>query len=316
MKFGNICERVKRFPVGAIATFLGAATISNAYALFGFVFIRHLFMIIGAGVILLNIMKITLHKEVFIKESNFPVSASIYCTLSMLTITFGSYIFSYNPLVGKIIWLTGIIFHIVMILGFTYNHLIKKFDMKFFVPSWFIVYSGIMVTGVVGSQMGEPLIVKYITYYGLTAFFIVLPFMVKRVLSNPLPTDLMHTKAVFMAPVSLGLTSYLNITKEYNEPFIILLYSILLISLVVILKNIPKFFSVSFTPTFGALTFPMAIGTVASFRVALFLKTYNYLSLYSIVYNIAGIQLFITTAILGFVIFNFLKKVNYSSEIK
>lgn len=308
MKFGNICERVQRFPVGAIATFLGAATLSNAYAALNFVFIRHLFMIIGAVIIVLNLMKIILHREVFIKESSSPVPASIFCTLSMLMIVFGSYLFSYNALLGKTIWLTGIIFHILMILNFTYKHLIKKFDMKFFIPSWFIVYSGIMVTGVVGGQMGEPGIVKGITYYGLTAFFIILPFMVKRVISKPLPIELMHTKAVFMAPVSLGLTSYLNIMKDYNLFFIALLYGILLTSLVVILKNIPKFFSVSFTPVFGALTFPMAIGAIASFRTASFLKSYNYLTLQSIVYNIAGVQMFVTTIIIGFVMYNFLKK--------
>ena len=308
MKFGNIHERVQRFPAGAIATFLGAATLSNVYAELNFVFIRHLFMIIGAGVILLNIMKIVLHRKVFIKESNSPIPASIFCTLSMLIILFGSYIFSYNEILGKGIWLTGIIFHILMILNFTYKHLIKKFDMKFFIPSWFIVYSGIMVTGVVGGEMGEPSIVKGITYYGLTAFFIILPFMVKRVISNPLPTELMHTKAIFMAPVSLGLTSYLNVTKNYNLAFIALLYGILLTSLIVILKNIPKFFSVSFTPVFGALTFPMAIGALASFKMAIFLKNYNYLFLQNIVYNIAGAQMFITTAIIGFAIYNFFKK--------
>ena len=55
-------------------------------------------------------------------------------------------------------------------LVFTYNNVIKNFNMQTFVPSWFVTYNGIMVSTVVGGVMNEPLIGKIVVYYGIAVF--------------------------------------------------------------------------------------------------------------------------------------------------
>ena len=92
------------------------------------------------------------------------------------------------------------------------------------------------------------------------------------------------------------------------------LYGIVFVTLISILLSIPKFFSFNFHPGFAGTTFPMAVGTVASFRMSAYLTSINLPEYSNIVRNIAGIQLYVTTGIIVFVFYNFLKKVKPTAK--
>jgi len=76
----------------------------------------------------------------------------------------------------------------------------------------------------------------------------------------------------------------------------------------------PKFFSYPFSPAFAGLTFPMAIGIVASVKVSGYLAQMGMEHLAGAIRQISGIQLYITTAIIGFVLYNFLKQLFGKTE--
>lgn len=308
----NIIERSERMPVGVLATALGAATLSNVYALFGFTLLRHIFMILGLFVFILGTIKLTVHWKSFVKEYENTILASLYGTFSMLAMVLGSYIYPINSYIGKALWSFGIIFHVILILTFTYVNVIKKFDMNKFAPSWFVTYNGIMVSIVVGGSMGALPVKKVILYYGILVFFIIIPFMVKRLIERPLPDQIYHTKAVLLAPCSLCVVCYLALVETPNPMLIFVFYSIVLATLMLILKKIPKFFSFDFHPGFAGTTFPMAIGTVASFKMAGYLEKMGLLQIADFIRNIAGIQMFVTTGIIIFVYYNFLRKIKSS----
>ena len=78
-------------------------------------------------------------------------------------------------------------------------------------------------------------------------------------------------------------------------------------SLVFIIVKLPVFFAVPFAPGFAGLTFPMAIGIVASNKAAAFFTGAGQETLGYVVKQIAGIQIYLTTAIIGMVLFGFLK---------
>jgi exfoliative toxin A/B len=141
----------------------------------------------------------------------------------------------------------------------------------------------------------------------LTVYFTGILFMIIRLVKYPVEAPLLHTKAIVLAPVSLCLVSYLNVEPEPAAGLIFLLYGMLLLSLLYILLRIPRFFSVPFSPGFAGLTFPMAIGATASFRMSGWLSSAGYEILGGIVWNIFGIQTYLTTAIIAFVMFNFLQ---------
>ncbi|MHA5067805.1 TDT family transporter [uncultured Cetobacterium sp.] len=307
-------DRLERFPVGAIATTVGACTLANAFLLLNFTYLRNIFMIIGIVVFILATIKIFRHKEAFLAEYSNTIPASLYGTYSMLAMIIGAFLLPYSPFLGKNLWLFGVFFHAFAICIFTYRNVIKNFNIDTFVPSWFVTYNGIMVSIVVGGAMDEPVISKWVLVYGVLVFFTIIPFMIRRLIIKPLPDMVYHTKAILLAPSSLCAIGYLNVVKEPNMYIAFFLYGIVFVTLISILLSIPKFFSFNFHPGFAGTTFPMAVGTVASFRMSAYLTSINLSEYSNIVRNIAGIQLYVTTGIIVFVFYNFLKKVKPTAK--
>ena len=60
-----------------------------------------------------------------------------------------------------------------------------------------------------------------------------------------------------------------------------------------------------FTPAFAGLTFPMAIGVVASGKMSGYLLNNGVIGFGNFVKQVQGMQIYFTTAIIGMVLFNF-----------
>ena len=142
-------------------------------------------------------------------------------------------------------------------------------------------------------------------YYGIVVYFVILPFMIRRLIKVEVKAPVYHTMAVLLAPCSLCVVSYLNVIKNPNEILLYILYVCVLASLPFIIIKLPKFFAFSFTPGFAGMTFPMAIGIVASTKMAGYLNGIGNVKLANIVTQISGIQIYLTTMIVGFVLLNF-----------
>ncbi len=304
----TLLQKVENIPVPLLPTMVGAITLSNMYVPLGFTWIRHIMMILATIILVAYVVKIVTYFQVVKKEYSNTVPASLYAGFSMIIMLLGSYYFAYNNAFGKILWFLGLIIHAIHILVFTYRNVIKGVNKDTFVPSWFVTYNGIMVSVVVGGVMKEPLISKIVLFYGLIAFAILLPLMIIRLMTLPIKDAMYHTQAILLAPSSLCLVSYLNVYKDApNQIIVYLLYAIVFCTLLFVLYKLPKFFSFPFSPAFAALTFPMAIGIVASVKMSEFLAANGNEAFGLIIKEISGIQIYITTAIIGFVLFNFLR---------
>ena len=303
----KLLQKIENLPVGAIATMVGLSTLSNVYATLGYSGIRHITMLVGCLVWTAAFLKITVHFKPFKTEYQNVIPASLYATFTMLTMILGSYIFTYSPLIGKSVWLVGLILHAIHILIFTYRNVIKGVQKETFVPTWFVTYNGLLVSVVVGTAMNMTTLLKVITGYGIAIFLILIPFMVIRMIRRPLPDPLAQTAAILLAPSSLCLVSYLNVSANPQAMVVYGLYTIVFATLVFILFNIPKFFKFQFHPGFAALTFPLAIGLVASTKMSAYLTSQGMNHLGSLIHEVVGIQLYVTTIIIGFVAYNFVR---------
>ena len=300
-------QKLQNIPVPLLPTLVGAATLSNMWAPLGFPLIRHLTMWICLFVLICYVGKIIIHTNTFKNEYLAPVPSSLYPGFTMFTMIFSTYLFPYIPWLGKALWLAAILLHAIHIVFFTYYHLFKHFQYDTFIPSWFVTYNGIMVATVVGVPMQEPLIGKIILYYGLAVFCVLFPCMVYRLVKHPIPDGGTYmTKAIIVAPESLCLVSYLNFSPNPHPIVVYVLYAIILIALVYDLLMMPKFLSFDFHPGFAALTFPMAIASVASNKMSGYLITINHPFVSEWVKQLSGIQLSITTGLVAYVVFNFL----------
>ena len=303
----SFLQKTENLPVAILPTMVGALTLGNVYSGMGYTWVRHITTWAAIIILLTYLAKIIFHFDTVKKEYSNTVPASLYAGATMITMIVGSYFYNASPVFGKTLWFAGLILHAIHILVFTYRNVVKGVNMQTFVPSWFVTYNGIMVSTVVGGVMNEPLIGKIVVYYGIAVLTIIMPFMVYRLAKYKINDPVFHTQAIVLAPSSLCLVSYFNFIKTPNAFVVYYLYALVIAALLFIIIKLPKFFSFAFHPGFAGLTFPMAIGIVASNKMSAYLIAQGYETFGSIVNQIAGIQIYLTTAIIGMVLFNFYK---------
>jgi exfoliative toxin A/B len=299
-------ERIQRMPVPVLPTFVGAMTLSNVYSGMGYTWVRHLTMWAATIVLLVYIVKLIRYPKTCLEEYKTVVPCSLYAGFTMVLMILGSYYFDYAPTFGKVIWSIGLVGHAVHILIFTWRNVIRERNINTFVPSWFVTYNGIMVSCVTGGAMNANGILKYVVYYGIIIYIIIIPIMIWRLVTVEVKPAVYHTMAVVLAPCSLCVVSLLNVIPEPNRILLYFLYVCVLASLAFIIIKLPKFFAFPFAPGFAGMTFPMAIGIVATNKMSAYLAGIGSNTLAAWTGQLGGIQIYLTTMIVGFVLLNFL----------
>ncbi len=298
-------KRIERLPIPVVATTVGACTLSNVYNAMGFPIIRHITMIFGTIILFAYLYKIFKYTNAVKNDYKNIMLASLYGVVSMLIMLLSSYYIAWFP-IFKYVMIFAVILHAIHICVFLYMYLFKNFDKVFFIPSWFVTLNGIMVSTVVGYKYLPPIMAQCIFYYGVTAYTIFIPFMIVRLKTVEIKPPTYHTQAILIAPASLIVASYLNLYETPNMLFVSVYYACVVLSVLFVIYKLPSFFSFKFAPQYAGLTFPMAIGIVASKSMSGFLTNSGYESLGFWVNQFAGIQIYLTTAIISFVLFNFL----------
>ena len=299
-------ERLKKMPVPMLPTFVGALTISNVWNGLGFAWIRHLMMWTGIVILLVYIVKLVSAPDVTKEEYKNTVQGSLYAGFFMMTMILGAYIYDYIPVVGTAMLWIGVVCQAGHIIMFTIRNVMKGINWDTFVPSWFVTYNGIMVSCVVGSAILPKWLCTGITWYGIVIYLIIMPFMLFRLFTREVKKPVYHTMAVVLAPCSLCLVSYLNVIEAKNDLIVYFLYFCVFCSLLFVLFKLPKFFAFNFVPGYAGITFPMAIGCAATGKMAAFITKGGNEALGNMFTQIQGIQIFITTMIIGWVLMQFL----------
>ena len=148
-------------------------------------------------------------------------------------------------------------------------------------------------------------ILKVITIYGCIIYLVLVPFMIWRLTNVEIKSAAYHTMAVLLAPCSLCVVSLVNVYGTPNSAILMVMYFCVLASLAFIIIKLPDFFSFQFYPGFAGLTFPMAIGVVASQKMAGYLTNAGNEAMANAVTQLSGLQIFLTTMLVGYVMLMF-----------
>ena len=304
-------ERIKRLPIPAVATCLSALTMANVYGGLGFIWLRWLVMACGSLLILAFIFKIVRWPGVSLEEYALTIPCSLYGSFCMCLMVLGSFYYEMGFGPGKIIWIIGVALHFVQIIIFTVRHTFGKViagrDFIPMMPSWYVTYNGWMVACVTGGAMNAGPILKVITIYGCIIYVVLLPFMIWRLLNVEIKAAAYHTMAVLLAPCSLCVVSLINVYGSPNPALLSFMYICVLASLAFILFKLPDFFSFAFYPGFAGLTFPMAIGVVATQKMAGYLTEHGSEGLGFACTQLAGLQIWVTSMLVGYVVLMLLR---------
>ena len=125
-------DRLKKMPVPLLPTMVGACTLSNVYLAQGFPLVRHITMISALVIWLIYLIRFFIIFETCKTEYKTTVPSSLYAGFTMLMMILGSYIFDFNPVIGKIFWSLGLGLHALHIFIFTYRNIITNFNIDTF----------------------------------------------------------------------------------------------------------------------------------------------------------------------------------------
>ena len=300
-------ERLKNMPIAIVPTMLGAATLSNVYQSLGYDWVRHLTMWASTVILLFYIGKVVLYPSVVNGEYKNTVPASLYAGITMVTMILCSYYAVWFPTAAKYVLIAAVCVHAVHIVIFLTRNVARGVNLDTFVPSWFVTCNGIMVSTVAGAAMLPPAMATAVLYWGLGIYTVIIPFMVWRLATREVKPAFLHTQAIVLAPCSLCLVSYLNLIKTPSAAVVWVLTLCVMASLLFIIVKLPQFYSIPFNPGFAGLTFPMAIGIVATNKASAYFAGAGQELVGGVLKQIAGFQIYLTTAIIGMVLFGFFK---------
>lgn len=255
-------EFLKKYPVPIVGLILGLAASGNLIQSYGEVY-RNVFGIISAIFLILIFIKMAKYPKEVAKNLENPVIASVFPTLSMGIMLLSTYCTYYTKSFAYIMWIMGIVLHIVLILWFT-KKFVFNFSIKKVFPSWFIVYVGIVVASVTAPVYKMESLGKLLFWFGLITYLILLPIVIYRVIKvKNMPEPTLPTIAIFAAPASLLLAGYMKSFQAKNMImvwFLMVLSIIMYISVIVMLFKLLK---LKFYPSYSGFTFPLVISGIS-----------------------------------------------------
>lgn len=298
-------DKVSKLPLPVVPATLGLFVLSGVYDALGYPIVRWLAAAVSVAVVVLYGLKIAFHlRSVVAAEYANPMLAALYPTLPMLIMALCAY---FAPLLpgawglfeGIFFLMLGVLF--VHVAVFFVRFFVRRFEWKTFMPSWYVTTNGVMVTTVAGMVfMPEPLAVG-IVVWGIAIYVVVTPFMLWRMKRCEVAEAMMHSQAIMLGPCSMCLVSYVNVFPEPNLVVLAALFACEAVSLIYVVWKLPKFFSVAFHPGYAGMTFPMAVGVLATRLLASALAAAGYGELAAAAQQLAGLQLVMATVIVAVV---------------
>lgn len=303
-------DKVSRLPLPVVPATLGLLVLSGFYDTLGYPLIHWIAVIVATLVALAYCLKIAFHlRSVVSAEYANPMLAALYPTVPMLIMVLCVFYAQLVPALwtaAEAVFFTMLGVLVVHVAVFFVRFFLRRFEWKTFMPSWYVTTNGVMVSTVAGMQfMPEPLAAG-IVVWGIVIYVAVTPFMLWRMKRCEVAEAMMHSQAIMLGPCSMCLVSYVNAFAEPNLVVLALLFVCVVVSLGYVIVKLPKFFSVQFHPGYAGMTFPMAVGLLATSGFAKAFADAGYVDVAWVAQQIDGVQLLLTTTIVAVVSARFL----------
>lgn len=227
--------------------------------------LRYLFGGIGGIFLILMLLKIILYSETIKNDFKNPIIVSSSGTFSMALMLLSTYLTSFTPSIAYTIWIIGIALHILLMIYFTYNFVMRTFDINTVYPSWWIVYVGITMGAITANAHGINEIDYLFFILGFISMIITTPLMFYRYIKHPNKMDMNKPLiCIFTALFSILIVGYLNSAQTISNEFLITLYVLACIFYIFSFYKLMDYRNLDFYPSFSAFTFPFVISALAT----------------------------------------------------
>ena len=303
----NLADANIKIPVSVIATILGLASLGNLYRMLGFEVFWPTAGVLGIIIVLYTLIKYIRYPRVMAEEFKNPAIVGLFPCPAMIMMIIGAFLRPYFPAFAKGLWLFSFAFFAIILVLFLYIHMFKYRDKNKFNPGFLVPFCSYIVGTVVGTGMDEPEFCRALIALSFFTFLVVLPYTFYRLLKKPPEGYAKLSKFIIVAPFGLLGASALNFYPDLSPAAVAAFFIATLVVYIYIFgTTIPAVITKPFVAGHAAMTFPSAIASVFTYRYFVYLSGQD--SYWAgLVRNIAGVQLFISTAIIAYVLVNYIR---------
>lgn len=265
---------LKRVPLPLCGVALGLAALGNLLAAYSPYLKIFCGVLAFVGILFVTCKYLTM-PDAFVTDMKNPVTASVSGTYTMTLMLLAGYIKPILPVFAMILWYVAIVLHLVLIVYFTLNFILKikiPDDLMKVVASYFIVYVGIVVASVTAPAFNNIILGKICFLIGFVLYIPLFFYVSFRYIK--LGNKKIEAKAlacIYAAPASLCVAGYISSFEQKNITFLTGLY---LFSLVIYLfglfvvadlfANFANNKEFKFYPSIAGITFPFVISAIAA----------------------------------------------------
>lgn len=297
-------KKLENYPIGICGSVLGLVTLSNAYGSVGIHFLKPIAIYFAIFVIALMVLRLILFPRSIWSDLKNPIAGSFYTTIDMTSFLIAAYFYKTNPVFAAGLWITCVVIHFVLVAIYTFFRL-KNHKFTEVIPSWYVTYVGI-VTGTLASKgMGYDGLAMFMLYFGTVTYLSCYPFMLYKIFAKKLTKAQLTTTGIMAAPGGLAVGGFITMYKNINPYFLGFLVILMLFNILIVYYFAVKLFKNGFVPGFAAFTFPLAVSTLASYKLVGYLKIHDS-ALVGPFKIISMIELVITSVIIAYVIINYI----------
>lgn len=308
--------KLKDYPTPFAGVSLGVIGI---FAFWGQIYIG---AIIAAALLLPVIIKFILHPNLLLEDIKHPTVGSVVPTIAMSSMLVSKALHAVSPILALSLWSIAVTAHLTFFSVFIY-HRFREWHINHIVPSWFVPPVGIVVACLSVPSITLLPLAHALLYFGIITYAIMLPTVMYRLaLGDKIENTRKPTIAILAAPASLSLAGYLTLATTPNIMLLMILFSIAALMTTSVYIMLFHMLTLSFSPAFAALTFPLAISATAMMKMSIWAKTQPLFQGYAMYFHTTAIlEGIIGSLVIGYVllhtvthIFHKLRKVEHSNQ--
>ncbi|MEA1982906.1 MAG: SLAC1 anion channel family protein [Campylobacterota bacterium] len=239
--------------------------------------------------------KIAIYFEAVKKEFYHPVKSSFMAAISISFLLLSIAFYDYNPLHSILLWYIGmplqLMFTLIILRYWIHNDL-KVVHSN---PAWFIPIVGNVLVPIIGVDAAPIYLSLFFFSLGLFFWIVLFTITMNRIIfHHQLAKKFIPTFFIFIAPPAVAFVSYFRITAGSIDMLSMFLYSIALITLLLLLFMIKMYDTKEFFISWWAYTFPLASISIATLMLEM---VFHNLFTYTLSVGL----IILTTLVVGFV---------------
>ena len=250
---------------GLILGLFGLANLLLNYHSIFFYFLNGLALILWIYLTLALVLSFADYRQDLQK----PPLLSSFATYPMASMLLAAYLNKLGLLwMSQLLWYLALLLHIVLIAIFTWKYVLKAEGLSL-TPSWTVLYVGLAMASLTQGVVHQPFLGYLAWFFALLLSLILYPLFYKARRAQRLPDTLKPQWAIYCAPFSLLLGSYIRLAGSDAEGWFVAL--LLLLSqafYLLVLCLLPRIFRLGPQLSWSALTFPL-VNTAFALKLGL-----------------------------------------------